>query len=161
MFFIFIGINCIAFAFEFSDWIYFQFNFKRATADVLLFFTRKGDSLSILPGLFKDNWYLLVVYIAIINVFYKLNKKWIKAIEPVAYPSVYQKIKSILFHVVWISGIALIAIRGGLQYVPIGVRNAVQVVANKEVPLVINTPFSILTTLQNQFLETPNYTDIA
>ena len=160
-FYFFVGINSIAFAFEFSDWIYFQFNFKRATADVLLFFTRKGDSLSILPGLFKDYWYLLVAYIAIINVFYRLNKKWTKAIEPPANTSVYQKIIGIVFHIVWISGIALIAIRGGLQYVPIGVRNAVQVVANKEVPLVINTPFSILTTLQNQFLETPNYTDIA
>jgi len=159
-FYFFVGINSVAFAFEFSDWIYFQFNFKRATADVLLFFTRKGDSLSILPGLFKDYWYLLVVYIAIINVFYRLNKKWTKAIELVAYTSVFQKLIGIVFHIVWISGIALIAIRGGLQYVPIGVRNAVQVVANKEVPLVINTPFSILTTLQNQFLETPNYTDI-
>ncbi|MFM1829054.1 MAG: Lipoteichoic acid synthase 1 [Bacteroidota bacterium] len=159
-FYFFVGINSIAFAFEFSDWIYFQFNFKRATADVLLFFTRKGDSLSILPGLFKVYWYLLVAYIAIINVFYRLNKNWTKAIEPVAYTSVYQKTIGIVFHIVWISGIALIAIRGGLQYVPIGVRNAVQVVANKEVPLVINTPFSILTTLQNQFLETPNYTDI-
>ena len=68
---------------------------------------------------------------------------------------------SVAFHLVCISGIALIAIRGGLQYVPIGVRNAVQVVNNKEVPLVINTPFSIITTLQNQFLETPAYKNIA
>ena len=160
-FYLFITINSIAFAFEFSDWIYFKFNFKRATADVLLFFTRKGDSLSILPGLFKDYWYILVAYIAIVNVFYKINNRWTKALVPLVDTSVYQKILHIAFHLVWISGIAIIAIRGGLQYVPIGVRNAVQVVDNKEVPLVINTPFSIITTLQNQFLETPAYRHIA
>jgi phosphoglycerol transferase MdoB-like AlkP superfamily enzyme len=160
-FYLFVAINSIAFAFEFSDWIYFQFNFKRATADVLLFFTRKGDSLSILPGLFKDYWYILVAYSAIVYMFYSINKQWSKAIVPLVYKSVNQKILSIAFHLVWISGIALIAIRGGLQYVPIGVRNAVQVVNNKEVPLVINTPFSIITTLQNQFLETPAYKNIA
>ncbi len=160
-FYLFITINSIAFAFEFSDWIYFKFNFKRATADVLLFFTRKGDSLSILPGLLKDYWYILVAYIAIVNVFYKINNRWTKALVPLVDTSVYQKILHIAFHLVWISGIAVVAIRGGLQYVPIGVRNAVQVVNNKEVPLVINTPFSIITTLQNQFLETPAYRHIA
>ena len=160
-FYLFIAINSIAFAFEFSDWIYFQFNFKRATADVLLFFTRKGDSLSILPSLFKDYWYILVAYIAIVNMFYKINNQWIKALVPLVYTSVYKKILSVAFYLICISGIALIAIRGGLQYVPIGVRNAVQVVDNKEVPLVINTPFSIITTLQNQFIETPAYRHIA
>ena len=96
-FYLFITINSIAFAFEFSDWIYFKFNFKRATADVLLFFTRKGDSLSILPGLFKDYWYILVAYIAIVNVFYKINNRWTKALVPLVDTSVYQKICILLF----------------------------------------------------------------
>jgi hypothetical protein len=46
-----------------------------------------------------------------------------------------------------VAGLSAIGIRGGLQYIPIGLRNAVQVTDSRFVPIVLNTPFSIITTL--------------
>ena len=55
------------------------------------------------------------------------------------------------------SGLAVIAARGGLQLKPIAVITAAQYAHAREVPIVLNTPFSILRTLGKKDLQDVNY----
>jgi phosphoglycerol transferase MdoB-like AlkP superfamily enzyme len=58
---------------------------------------------------------------------------------------------------VLITGLMVIGIRGGLQYIPVGIRNAVQVTESKYAPIVLNTPFSIINTFANDKLPDVHY----
>ena len=51
---LFVIINSLALAFEISDWAYFRFTRKRATADVLDMVGRKGDFINQLPHFIVD-----------------------------------------------------------------------------------------------------------
>ncbi|PZF73146.1 LTA synthase family protein [Taibaiella soli] len=152
---LFVIVNGLTFGFELSDWAYYPFNFKRSTADVLNMVGRKGDFWSLLPRFLVDYWYVPLAWVGLWFVLIKLNKKIVKKtpLEKSFDLSMYwimglwQFVRLILF-----AGIAVVAIRGGFQYVPIGVRNAVQVTESKYAPIVLNTPFSIITTFQNDKL---------
>lgn len=52
--------NGLAFLFEVADWIYFPYNHKRSTAEVLDIVTTKGDFLNLLPGFLRDYWYIFI-----------------------------------------------------------------------------------------------------
>src|SRR5262249_12995980 len=123
---LFIAINALAFAFELCDWSYFPFNQKRATADVINMVSRKGDFLSLLPNFFIDYWYVPVAWIAFLVVIIITNKKIRKHTHFTA-PNKTTKTQFAirLVGLLVIGGLTVVGERGGLQYVPIGVRNAV------------------------------------
>ena len=152
----FIVSNTLAFLFEISDWAYFPFNQKRSTADVLDMITRKGDFTNQLFSLLIQYWYIPVSCALFTFLFVYTNKAIINATPGTnATASLFKRMTS--FFLVIFMGI--IGIRGGLQYVPIGIRNAVEATENQFVPIVLNTPFSILTTLNNNKLEEEKYFD--
>lgn len=162
--FIFVITNSVALAFEISDWIYFGFNHKRATADVLTMLGRKGDFLSLLPDFFKLYWYLFLLAIVMVWALYKLNVKLEQIFAKHNQKAIAQSspgvsfiflIRSIIF--VLGAGACLVGIRGGFQLVPINIRNAVEVTAAQYTPLVLNTPFSIINSFQGDRLERLNY----
>lgn len=156
---LFITVNVIAFLFELSDWAYYPYNFKRATADVLNMVSRKGDFWSLLPGFIVDYWYVPLAVIALIFLLVKANRWIVKKtpVTPVPGKAWWQVslVQAVLLLVV--VGLSVVGIRGGLQYIPIGLRNAVQVADSRFVPIVVNTPFSIITTFATPGLERVKY----
>ena len=157
---VFVLSNCIALLFEISDWAYFPYNFKRSTADVLKMVSRQGDFWSLLPSYLLNYWYVPLAAGLFIFVLIKANRL-IRRLTPLLPPQ--PPVNPWLFAgaqlviMVVVAGIAAIGIRGGLQYIPIGLRNAVQVTDSKYVPIVLNTPFSIVTTLMTPSLEEVHY----
>ncbi|MEI8278714.1 MAG: sulfatase-like hydrolase/transferase [Bacteroidota bacterium] len=157
---VFIIVNVIALLFEIGDWTYYPFNFKRSTADVLNMVTRKGDFLSILPRLILDFWYIPLIMFFMVWSVVHINKKIAKhtpidkspVLRNTRLAPIWQTLILLL-----VSGTIVIGIRGGLQYVPIGIRNAVQVADSKYTPIVINTPFSVINTFANDELEEAHY----
>lgn len=153
---VFVSVNTLAFLFELSDWAYYPYNFKRATADVLKMVSRKGDFWSLLPGFIVDYWYVPLAVIALVLLLVRINK-WICRMTPLLPP--VAPINKWRFPVAQflitavVIGFSVIGIRGGLQYIPIGLRNAVQVADSRFVPIVVNTPFSIITTYTTPGLE--------
>lgn len=145
----FVVINTIAFLFEISDWAYFPFNQKRATADVLDMLLRPSDFTFQLPQLLLNYWYvpLAVTFFTLGLVF--INAKIIRS-TAINIPSSFGN-RFVSFIIVVVIGI--VGIRGGVQYVPIGIRNAIQVTDNRFVPILLNTPFSIISSIANQSLE--------
>jgi hypothetical protein len=157
---IFIGINSFALLFEIADWAYYPYNFKRATADVLRMVTRKGDFWSVLPSYVISFWYVPLAMVAFIYLLVRNNKK-ICCATPISDPEIPARI-GIRFIVQTVimaltAGIFVIGIRGGLQYIPMGLRNAVQVTDSRYVPVLLNTPFSIITTLTTPSLDEVDY----
>ena len=142
----FVVSNMIAFLFEISDWAYFPFTQKRTTIDVFDMVSRKGDFLNLLPHFLVDYWFVPLGIIGFAFLFNKASQK-IGRDTPYLQP-IELKTSSMLiiypFRFVFITGLSLLAIRGGLQYIPIGNGNALQVADVQFVPIVLNTPFSIM-----------------
>ena len=153
---LFVVTNAIAFAFEISDWAYFPFILKRSTIDVLDMISRKGDFLSLLPHFLVTYWYAPLGFALLVFGFYKLNK-WICRKTPLsAHPGTRLTWgigigKAVLL--ILVLGVSVVIMRGGLQLVPIGNGNALQVADNKFVPIVLNTPFSMMHSYSGQMEE--------
>ena len=157
---VFIFSNSLALLFEISDWAYFPYNFKRSTADVLKMVSRQGDFWSLLPSYLLNYWYVPLAAALFIFILIKANGR-IRRATPLLQPQKPGKPWLVaagqVVLLVLVAGFVAIGIRGGLQYIPIGLRNAVQVTDSKYVPVVLNTPFSIVTTLLTPSLEEVRY----
>lgn len=154
---LFVITNVLALLFDFSDWAYFPYNFKRATGDVLYLILRKGDFLDLLPQFLLDYWYVPLAAVLFVLFFVWINKR-ICARTPVKeQPYSKQFFSGQLLGLLLIAGLSLLGIRGGWQYVPIGIRNAMQVTESRYAPVVLNTPFSIITSLANDRLPELHY----
>jgi phosphoglycerol transferase MdoB-like AlkP superfamily enzyme len=158
---LFIIINSIALLFEASDWIYFAFNHKRATVDILTLITSKGDFLSLLPDFLRLYWYLLIPIVAVIYLYARLYKFIDKKFEK-AYSNIKpkeQKLKTTVLFLwrtcilLFTSALIVVGIRGGFQFIPINIRNAIEVSPPKYTAIVLNTPFSIINSWQGDRLE--------
>lgn len=156
---LFILSNSTAFLFELADWAYFPYNFKRSTADVLHMVSRKGDFWSVLPSYLVSYWYVPLAAVAFIFVFIRINNRIRRAtpLTDLSEPTRIWLIPGKIIVMILAGGAVVIGIRGGLQYIPIGLRNAVQVADSRYVPIVLNTPFSIISTLSAPALEELHY----
>lgn len=154
---LFIGVNLLAFLFEISDWAYFPFNQKRATADVLHLVGRQGDFWNLLPGFLKDYWFVLPAVILFSWLLIFFNKKIQRAFPPLPHTTTLRLAGTQILLLLLTGGLVLTGIRGGWQYIPIGIRNAVQVAPARYVPLVLNTPFSIINSYATPGLEPVHY----
>lgn len=156
---LFITSNTIAFLFELSDWAYFPYNFKRSTADVLKLVTRKGDFIALLPSYLLSYWYVPIAAVLFIFLFIKANKRICLA-SPISADGPKYNWRIFIGQVCTLgitAGLSVIGIRGGIQYVPIGIRNAVQVAESKYTPIVLNTPFSIINSYADNTLKEVHY----
>ena len=142
---LFVVVNAVALAFEISDWAYYPYNFRRATVDVLDMLGRKGDFAAVLPSLLRGYWYVLPALVAFIVALAWLNRRIVRATLLAKGAQTWRRTGLLALQWVLVMGGVFIGIRGGLQYIPIGLRNAVQAVPeNRFVPIVLNTPFSII-----------------
>lgn len=158
--YLFVTVNAVALLFEVSDWAYYPYNFKRATADVLNMVSRQGDFWSLLPRFLVDYWFAPVGWLLLVLLLVRGNR-FIARKTPLASTPDLSMGWIIAFwqtvRLVFVAGLTVLAIRGGAQYVPIGIRNAVQVADSKYAPVVLNTPFSIINSLSTSRLEEPHY----
>lgn len=161
---LFIVVNLIALAFELSDWAYYSFTLKRATSDVLDMVGRKGDFINLLPHFLTQYWYIFLVFIAVCFCFIKINNAICQrypAIGKNAAPDLKQVFIRILAFVI-ITGLSIMGIRGGVQNQPLNISFALQAAGNDDVPIVLNTPYSIISTISNNKLtEVKFYSDAA
>jgi phosphoglycerol transferase MdoB-like AlkP superfamily enzyme len=148
--YLFVIPNSIGLLFEISDWGYFPFNHKRSTADVLDMITRKSDFFNLLPQFLATYWYCVFAAIFSIILLYKANDFLFKK-SPIQKANIIsiQYFVTILI----IVGVSIVGIRGGLQLIPIGIRNAVTEKGGQYTPIILNTPFSIISTYNNATLE--------
>ena len=139
---VFIAVNCI-------DIAYFPFIRKRSSSDLFKQLGGQSDMMKLIPQFIKDFWWALLFFIAILALliyFYNRIK-----LKPVTIRYSFSKPKqwgviSILF--VLSAGFSVLAVRGGLQRVPITIVDAGSVTSVEEVPIVLNTPFTIIKSME-------------
>lgn len=134
----FVLLNCI-------DIAYFSFAGKRITADVLA--TTK-DITNQIGAYLIDFWWIALLLILLIFILYKIGKQ--------TATDKFTSLNKILNFLIWLPFTFLLA-RGSFGYKPLHIFDANKYVASKNIPLVLNSGFTFLKTLENKPLEELNY----
>jgi len=157
--FLFLITNGVALFANCVDFAYFEFIHKRTTFDVFKLMSEQADMGALLPLFLKDFWYVFVIgisFIVALNFLFNAFFKWYdknKEVETNTLKSI--ALKSIVF--VFIIGLTIIGMRGGLQLIPIDVVNAGDNVSPNSIPLVLNTPFTIAKSTSLTSMEEKKY----
>lgn len=144
-------INSIAILSNLIDVAYFRFTLKRSTFDIFNFLDANVGLFDIFKALILDYWSIILlagamIFLMVLSVL-KLKEKVIIT-KPTTIQIVY---KTLLFF--FISGISILGLRGGTQLKPLNLIDAGRMVSSNQVPLILNTPFSIIVTRGQQQLE--------
>lgn len=153
---LFYVINSIAILSNCADFVYFKFINKRSTADLFRLISAGTDFLNLLPTFIKDYWYILLIWLSLIVLMVYLYRKTLRQQASVIK---YKLLDYVTQSILWIVslGLSVIAFRGGAQLRPIMIINAAEYSTAKNIPLIINTPFSIITTIQAQGINESHY----
>ncbi|NVN93746.1 MAG: LTA synthase family protein [Bacteroidetes bacterium] len=141
---LFYTTNSIALISNFIDVVYFRFTLKRTTSDIFNFLSVGGDFKKLIPKFIADFWYIPLISIVFIIALIRISS-FIKVKDVVAPTFKYYLSQSIFF--VFTMIVLVLGIRGGLQLKPLEIINASKYAENKNVPLVLNTPFTIIKTI--------------
>jgi phosphoglycerol transferase MdoB-like AlkP superfamily enzyme len=152
---IFVITNSIALAFAAIDMAYYRFTLKRSTFDLFDFIGAGDDTQRLLPTFIREYWYLFLVFGAMIWALVKLYDRTARYI-PVALVSGRSFLHSTL---VLFTGLALslIGMRGGVQLIPITIVSAAQYTAVENIALVLNTPFTIMKSWDQDLMEEKSF----
>lgn len=143
---IFVAVNCI-------DVGYFPYIRKRSSADLLKQMGGQSDVIHLIPQFLKDFWYVLLFFILLIVLLNRLYKR-IEVFPKKNYTfSHVGQWFAILLIFLGSTALAVIAARGGLQRVPITIVDAGAATNSEEVPIVLNTPFTIIKSMEDKAVE--------
>ena len=151
-------VNTIGLLVNFVDLIYFRFTLKRLTGDIFSYLSVGGDFDKLIPQFLHDFWYVVVIFAVVLVLFIYCTRRF-SVVAPHG-KSKGNKIKYLLFHsflFVLVGFITIIGIRGGTQLRPIGIITAGNYTTAKNVPLILNTPFSIARTIGHGSIQTLLY----
>jgi phosphoglycerol transferase MdoB-like AlkP superfamily enzyme len=141
-------------AMNMADTIYFRFIFRRSTFDTKRYFEGDGEFFALFGQFVLDFWYIFVIGFALVGLAYWFYNKIDRTFSTEAYT--WKQLVWIPF----IAGLVILGGRGGFQLVPISIVDAGLYTENKNIPVVLNTPFSVMITAQQQqHVFKPYYTD--
>jgi phosphoglycerol transferase MdoB-like AlkP superfamily enzyme len=151
-------INSLALFTNFADTIYFRFTLKRLTADIFKYMGVGGDFDKLIPQFLHDFWYIAVIWVVFVTILIYVGTRFAVAssgVKKKGFDFQYFVVNTVFFAV--IMALSLIGIRGGLQLRPIGLATAGNYTSAKNLPLLLNTPFSIARSLNKETLTTMKY----
>jgi arylsulfatase A-like enzyme len=153
LFWIYMVCNSVFIAFNCIDIAYFPFIKKRSDVDIFRQMAGQSDMGKLIPRFLIDFWWALGVYILLIFLMAWLYRR-IKPVSTISYKfSLSKNWLMVLLLFSLSGGLAVLAVRGGLQRVPISIVNAGSVGGPDLVPLVLNTPFSLIKSVDEKPLE--------
>ena len=155
---VFFIINIIGLLANSADIIYYRFTLRRISFDIFHYMALGGgnDVFSLLPRFILDFWYIPIIWIGLSTIlvlassFLKVNKQ---------FP--YQKTLSYFtgqcgMGLLWM-GFALLCMRGGIQPIPISPMTASNITSPEYAPIVLNSSFTLLKSVQGTGLTKINY----
>ena len=152
--------NSIFFLFNCIDLVYFRFTLKRTTSGVFAMFGKGNDLLNLLPQFLLDFWYVLLIWIILIAILIYLQNRFILNKEKKIFYARKDIFKYYFIQFIWFvltCGTTVIGVRGGLQLIPISIISAGQYASSQNIPLVLNTPFAITATFNNNEITDVKY----
>ncbi|MBI2269472.1 MAG: sulfatase-like hydrolase/transferase [Bacteroidetes bacterium] len=152
--YVFIVTNSIALLANCADLAYFRFTLKRTTFDVFSFMATGNDLFQLLPVFLTDFWYVFAIWIVLCLAIFRGYKKIdLPAEETQIGP--LKKYGLGVLTLLFAAGASIIGFRGGFQLIPIYNVTAAEYTSAHNIPLVLNTPFSIIKTV-----DLPEVTDV-
>jgi len=155
----FIFINGILTLTNFSDSIYFHFVQKRSTADIFKLIFVSDDVATLLPGFITDYWFVpvtwLIVMILAWFIYPKYNPPQTK--KPANRKSLIGQLIYKFVVMLVLIGLSVIGARGGLQLKPLNIIDASRNVKAAHMPIVLNSIFTCITTMDRKGLDEKKY----
>jgi phosphoglycerol transferase MdoB-like AlkP superfamily enzyme len=152
---IFIVVNGLILVLNYTDAEYFKFTAKRSTADLFNYIFMSNDAVNLMPQFLKDFWYVPLGW-AITLVLGIFLLRW----KPLKINGFSQNnLKNISFSfflMIVFSGLLIVTARG-LNYKPIRIISATRYTTSENVPLILNTPFCIIHTFQEEETQSKKY----
>lgn len=154
---IFLVGNITAIVVNLMDTVFFQYTKRRTTATIFTEFKNEDNLLGIIGIEFVNNWYLVLIAIAMGYLLYKLYRK---PKTDILFPGLgYYYI--VHFLILGVAGFFIVSgMRGGIGkgMRPITISNASKYVDNPvETAIVLNTPFSMYRTFGKEAFVVPKY----
>lgn len=154
--FIFYFINAIGLIPNFADSVYFPFTMKRLTGDIFHYITLGNDTAHMMPQFIHDFWYIFVLWIVFIAVMILVCRRIIVSDRRSVQSNFWYFIGQTIITTILV-GIIVIGLRGGLQLKPISLLTASSYAPAQQTPLVLNSAFTILRTLEQHGIEKKEY----
>ncbi len=152
-------INTIGLAANFIDIIYFRFTLKRTTSDIFNFLANEeSEIINLLPQFFIDFWYIFILWLLFAFLLIKTSNIFeVKACKDISKNLKYYLKHTIIF--VILAFFTIVGIRGGFQLKPISTITAAHYTSAKNTPLILNSAFSIIKTIDKKGVKPVNYFD--
>jgi len=145
IFYLFVFINAFSILLNFIDFSYFPYTKKRTTYEVThLIFGGQTEFIKLIPHFLIQSWYLIMIYTLLIYLIIKSYNYFDKAKLLVSTPVGLKSGTINLFIFLLAVSFTVLGIRGGLQRVPIMLIDAAMYTNQKNIPIIINTPFSLI-----------------
>ncbi|MGE0568026.1 MAG: LTA synthase family protein [Bacteroidia bacterium] len=129
---------------------YFPFLRARSTSDLFKQIGGQTDVIALLPQFIRDYWYLLILFIVLSILNYVLYKRIEKDFSS-SQNNIKLSFQNLLFSV-FFSIITIIAIRGGLQRIPIDVVDAGKYTEQRNTALVLNSSLTLIKSFEKNEL---------
>ncbi|NOX48490.1 MAG: LTA synthase family protein, partial [Chlorobi bacterium] len=154
---VFYVINGLAITTNFIDIVYFRFTQKRMTIDVFAFADKnRGEIWALFPDFIRDFWFVFVIWIFFIALFVYVCRR--VKIDYSRFESYRRKDFFVDFGKLFVLAIlTVIAGRGGLQDKPVNIINAAEYTTPQNFPLVLNTPYTIMKTIDERGIDEKHY----
>jgi phosphoglycerol transferase MdoB-like AlkP superfamily enzyme len=147
-------LNVIFIVFNNIDIEYYKFTQKRSTFDFIELILLGSDARNIIPQYLSDYWKITLFTAIQIWFLFKINNKY-QFHSGTLKINFFKRILPFLFGTL----IFIVLARGGLQLKPIKPINAGEISNSKNTSLILNTPFTILHSLDENKLISYNYFD--
>ena len=148
--------NALIVIFNMIDVIYFRFIGKRMTSEFFQFFGNSDENIGPIVGqVIVDYWYMLVLMIlfALVLVVVAKRTRLKRTEEPLPRHWFFMQWLSLMLF----SVLTPLACRGGLQTKPLNMMAALKYADSQNVPIVLNTPFTIVKSATGQALNEVHY----
>jgi phosphoglycerol transferase MdoB-like AlkP superfamily enzyme len=150
---LFVLLNALPLFFNLTDIEYFKFTSKRSTADFFDMVFMSNDVWKAMPSYIVDYWYIAFIFLLMLVYFTRRVRKFDGL-----------RLRELSFNGLWqFAGlfvmVALFTVfsRGGLQLRPINNLNAIEYGRAQDIPLILNTPFSMMKTFGKQQMSRREY----
>lgn len=151
----FIALNASLLLLTLGDAEYFKYIGKRSTADLFKFIFMSDDVAILLPQFLHDFWYIGVIWLLFVAGGIIVYKRFLHR-EPVPYNFTWKSRAAALLTFILLSGLLFTGARG-IGVKPVRIITAVRYTETRNIPLLINTPFSIFHTLKKRSVDAKTY----
>ena len=152
----YVFVNSVIIILNMVDVIYFRFIGKRMTSELFQFLGNSDENIgAILGQVIVDYWFILVLMVLFVLVLVVVSKR--SRLNPAQADgftrwAFIQWISLMVFAV-----LTPVAARGGLQHKPVNMTTALRYADSQNVPIVLNTPFTIVKSSTSHGLAEKDY----